>query len=33
MYPEFGVTIECAIIYEEYKIFRTSVVQKYKDLI
>jgi len=33
MYPEFGVAIECAIIHEEHKIYRTTVVQKYKDLI
>jgi hypothetical protein len=32
MYPEFGVAIECAIIYE-YEIYRITVVQKYKDLI
>jgi hypothetical protein len=31
--PDFGMTIECAIIQEEYKIYRTTVVQKYKDLI
>ena len=33
MYPEFGVAIECAIIHEEYKIYRTTVVVKYRDLI
>jgi hypothetical protein len=33
MYPESGVAIECAIIHEEYKIYRTAVIQTYKDLI
>jgi hypothetical protein len=33
MYAEFGVAVECAIIHEEYKIYRTTVVQKCKDLI
>jgi hypothetical protein len=33
MDPEFGVTVECAIIQEECKIYRTPLVQKYKDFI
>jgi hypothetical protein len=29
MYPEFGEAIECAVVHEEYKIYRTTVEQKY----